>query len=98
MEQSQTQDGTALQDGTDKTDDRNDSTLPQGWFQINRLLAKRISHGVQFFKVEWTDLGTDGKLIISWERASSVTKFAIDQYNLSLDAKRKRRNRRKQRK
>jgi hypothetical protein len=92
------------QDITDKAVDKNDNKLPTGWFSIDRLLAKRKSHGVTFlrrffmnesalFKVLWTDLGVDGKAVTTWEPSSSVTQFAIDRYNLSLDAKRKHKKR-----
>jgi hypothetical protein len=35
---------------TDDSDHSNDSKLPQGWFQINRLLAKRRNRGVIFMR------------------------------------------------
>jgi hypothetical protein len=84
------------QDRTDKKTKPKDQKLPSGWYTINRLLGKRKNNGVVFYKVEWSDLGPDGRPLISWERASSVTEFAIDRYHLALDEKRKRRKPRQQ--
>jgi hypothetical protein len=82
------------QDRTDKKTHQKDQSLPSGWYTINRLLGKIKNNGVVFYKVEWSDLGPDGRPMTSWERASSVTEFAIDRYHLALDEKRKRRKKR----
>jgi hypothetical protein len=71
---------------------------PKGGSKLIDYWQREKKSWSYFLKVEWTDLGADGKPITSWERASAVTEFAIDQYNLSLNDKRKRRSKRRQKK
>jgi hypothetical protein len=74
-----------------------DPKLPDNWYHIDRILSQRVRQGVTFFRILWSDKGPNGEQIISWEPKSGVTSYAVEQYRLALDAKRKLRRPRKSR-
>jgi len=63
----------------------NDTTqnLDEGWYQIKRIIKRRVVKGREWFQVEWDDSSR------SWVASKDVTDFAKSTYFIALDQKRK---------
>ena len=70
---------TSLQNPTQK---QHTTTLPKGWYEVDRIVAHRGPPSKREYLMRWKDYGPDDD---SWTPAKDIRKILINAYNSELD-------------